>query len=518
MKVNVTVLMDGRETVIPAQTGETILEALARAGIAVSAPCGGLGRCRKCAVRATGEFACEDGARLDGQTVLACRTRFTGDARVRVSESKAEILKTGVSAGEETDGEAGLGVSVDVGTTTLAAYLVERSTGRVLASDARLNPQRPHGADVISRLSFAIESEENAALLQREILAAIDEMTRSMLERAGRAGEEIRCRALVGNTVMMHLLGGYPARPLAFAPFTPAYTALHEKELGGIRTILGGCISGYVGADTLAAALACGLALPAAAEHYTGADDWNVAFTGKGMESNFRSSVFDDAMTALQPGDSVTLTVHLQNTTADAITDWYMTNEVLRSLEESQTVARSGGYTYELTYTGPGGEQATLFSSEAIGGEKDQQAGLGLHEATDSLEDFFYLDQLLAGQSATVTLEVSLDGETQGNAYQDTLAQLQMNFAVELKDVADGGRFDSNYTDTVSSHGRRLGKNTRSGRRVYVTRIPQTGDESHPLVVALVCGISGLALLALGLAKLRKSKRDTPKKKEEPHT
>ena len=39
MKVNVTVLMDGRETVIPAQTGETILEALARAGIAVSAPC-----------------------------------------------------------------------------------------------------------------------------------------------------------------------------------------------------------------------------------------------------------------------------------------------------------------------------------------------------------------------------------------------------------------------------------------------------------------------------------------------
>lgn len=259
MKVNVTVLRDGRETVVSAQTGETILEALARAGIAVSAPCGGLGRCRKCAVRATGALACEDGARLDEQTVLACRTRLAGDARVCLSESKAEILQTGISTGNETDGEAGLGVSVDVGTTTLAAYLVERSTGRVLASDARLNPQRPHGADVISRLSFAIEGEENAALLQREILAAIDEMTRSMLERVERAGEEIRCRALVGNTVMMHLLGGYPARSLAFAPFTPAYTALHEKMLGGVRTILGGCISGYVGADTLAAALACGL-------------------------------------------------------------------------------------------------------------------------------------------------------------------------------------------------------------------------------------------------------------------
>ena len=259
MKVNVTVLRDGRETVVSAQTGETILEALARAGIAVSAPCGGLGRCRKCAVRATGALACEDGARLDEQTVLACRTRLAGDARVCLSESKAEILQTGISTGNETDGEAGLGVSVDVGTTTLAAYLVERSTGRVLASDARLNPQRPHGADVISRLSFAIEGEENAALLQREILAAIDEMTRSMLERVERAGEGIRCRALVGNTVMMHLLGGYPARSLAFAPFTPAYTALHEKTLGGVRTILGGCISGYVGADTVGCVLASGL-------------------------------------------------------------------------------------------------------------------------------------------------------------------------------------------------------------------------------------------------------------------
>ena len=145
----------------------------------------------------------------------------------------------------------------------------------------------------------------------------------------------------------------------------------------------------------LTAALACSMAMPAAAEHYTGADNWNVAFTGKAMESNFKSSVFDDAMTALQPGDSVSLTVHLQNTSTE-ITDWYMTNEVLRSLEESQQVARSGGYTYELTYTGPNGEQAVLFSSEAIGGEKDQQAGLGLHEATDSLEDFFYLDRLLA--------------------------------------------------------------------------------------------------------------------------
>lgn len=259
MRVNITVLMEGRETIVPAQTGETLLEALARAGIAVSAPCGGLGRCRKCAVRATGALICEPGARLDEQTVLACRARLAGDVRVCVSETRTEILKKGIFPEEETDGEAGLGVSVDVGTTTLAAYLVERGTGHVLASDARLNPQRSHGADVISRLSFALEGTENAALLQREVLAAIDDMTQSMLREAGREGEEILRRALVGNTVMLHLLAGYPARSLAFAPFTPSYTALHERMLSGVRTILGGCVSGYVGADTLAAALACGL-------------------------------------------------------------------------------------------------------------------------------------------------------------------------------------------------------------------------------------------------------------------
>lgn len=92
-----------------------------------------------------------------------------------------------------------------------------------------------------------------------------------------------------------------------------------------------------------------------------------------------------------------------------------------------------------------------------------------------------------------------------------------MNFAAELKDVADGGRLTQLHRHRQQPR-TPLGKNTRSGRKVYVTRIPQTGDESHPLVIAAICGISGPCPAGAGSAKLRKSKRDTPKKKEEPHT
>ena len=44
---------------------------------------------------------------------------------------------------------------------------------------------------------------------------------------------------------------------------------------------------------------------------------------------------------------------------------------------------------------------------------------------------FFYLKTLEPGESGNVKLLVGLDGESQGNVYQDTLAKLMMNFAVE---------------------------------------------------------------------------------------
>ena len=154
------------------------------------------------------------------------------------------------------------------------------------------------------------------------------------------------------------------------------------------------------------------------------------SFTGKEMVSSFDSNKLAVSVSEMQPGDEVTFSVNIKND-SDISTKWYMSNDVLSSLEDAQSVAENGGYTYILTYTDPDGKEDTIYSSTSVGGEKETTAGKGLNEATNSLDDFFSLDTLEPGENGAVNLTVGLDGESQGNIYQDTLAKLMMNFAVE---------------------------------------------------------------------------------------
>ena len=211
--------------------------------------------------------------------------------------------------------------------------------------------------------------------------------------------------------------------------------------------------------------------LPAGAETFYGDDSWNVTFNGSKMVSSFHSSDIDDVILQIEPGDAAIIHVTLKNTSRKD-THWYMTNEILRSLEDSQTVAEGGAYGYTLTYAGPSGEMRAFFDSDAVGGEGITGTGEGLHQIPDALNDYFYVGKLSPNQSGTITLGVRLDGETQGNAYQDTLAKLQMQFAVE--------------------------ENTS------ISTIPQTGDPSRILLFAWVMLVSGLCLLGIAISRWRK--------------
>lgn len=184
----------------------------------------------------------------------------------------------------------------------------------------------------------------------------------------------------------------------------------------------------------LAVSLAVSMPLAAQAETMQGDPDWAVTFMeGNKMESNFGVSDLDDMIYGMQPGDNVIIEMALKNENS-ATTDWYMTNKVLRSLEETteNEGASGGAYTYRLLYVDKDGQENSLFDSDTVGGEGESGAGEGLHQATDATKEYMYLDTLAKGQGGHITLEVALDGETQGNDYQDTLADLQMNFAVEL--------------------------------------------------------------------------------------
>ena len=251
----------------------------------------------------------------------------------------------------------------------------------------------------------------------------------------------------------------------------------------------------------LAALFLLAAATPAMAETYTGGSGWAVVFTADNkMESTFTTGDLTDAVYGMQPGDTILLSLELENRNG-ATTDWYMTNQVLQSLEDKNANARGGAYTYRLAYTAPDGQTVTtLYDSDTVGGEAENSApgiGLGLHEATSALKDYFYLDTLKKEEGGSIALEVALDGETQNNDYQDTLADLQMNFAVELRPSSPsggGGGGNPSPIDLLRSNVVRM-----SG--------VQTGDMTRPLVYAGIMTVSGLLLLALAVWFFRENRR-----------
>lgn len=172
--------------------------------------------------------------------------------------------------------------------------------------------------------------------------------------------------------------------------------------------------------------------VPAFAETLTSNTPWTVTFTsGQKMETNFNSNDIAQMVNDIQPGDTAEIAISLKNEYSEA-TNWYMTNKILQSLEDTAESAKGGAYAYDLTYVAPNGESTTLFSSETVGGDTAAGENAGLKEVSGAMDDYFLLGELSRGQNAKVQLAVSLDGETQGNAYQQALADLSMDFAVEI--------------------------------------------------------------------------------------
>ena len=219
------------------------------------------------------------------------------------------------------------------------------------------------------------------------------------------------------------------------------------------------------------------LTLPLAvyADHLSGGSGWTVEFTkDEKLESNFSSSSIADAARGLQPGDDLTVTIRLINSSGKTA-DWYMLNEIIRSLEDTQANAAGGAYTYQLTYAPSVGPLVTLYDSETVGGELNGSEPEGLNEVDSALKNYMALETMRSGNSGTVTLKVSLDGETQGNSYQDSLADLRMRFAVELTPIG---------------------------------KIIKTGDESmnvSPFYIGMA--VSGLLFLVLAVDGLRQRKK-----------
>lgn len=201
------------------------------------------------------------------------------------------------------------------------------------------------------------------------------------------------------------------------------------------------------------AALLLGLAPIAAiaeGEHHSGGSGWEVTFTSdKQMKSTFDDKDLADSISGVLPGDDLTLKVALKNEHAKA-TDWYMSNEVARAFEEDAG-ASGGAYTYRLTYTDASGKSTVIYDSDTVGGDVADGGRVGMAEATEAMEGYFYLGQIAPGKGGSVELYVLLDGETQGNAYMDALARLRMNFAVDVVEAEPKQERKTVYRTTPST-------------------------------------------------------------------
>ncbi|MBI4285177.1 MAG: DUF4445 domain-containing protein [Chloroflexi bacterium] len=157
-----------------------------------------------------------------------------------------------------------LGLAVDLGTTKIAGYLVDLTTGRTLASDAIMNPQSEFGEDIISRLTRALESTDNQLRLQAVVVEALNRLAADFCQRVNAGHHEIAEAVIVGNTAMHHLLLGLPVGQLAAAPFVPAVSGaldIKSRDIGlriapGAYVHLLPNIAGFVGADHVADLLA----------------------------------------------------------------------------------------------------------------------------------------------------------------------------------------------------------------------------------------------------------------------
>jgi uncharacterized 2Fe-2S/4Fe-4S cluster protein (DUF4445 family) len=407
----VTLLPANQTVEVP--TGSLVAEAIQRAGLDIAQPCGGQGRCGRCAVfvqgdgarrRSTLRLSAED---LESGFALACQTVIEGDLTVSIPEQERierrlvtdktakaievpfpydqglqgvrafrvylpepsfqdnkddlarleiALAAAGYPSAEvplalvrrlgnvvrESDwspwvvleaetwnrpsGPARLidlaadpiepvALAIDIGTTTVSAYLVDLVTGEVLGSSAEYNGQIHCGEDVISRIIYA-SRDGGLAELSRRVRETIAELLERLEKRTGVSPDHIYKATVAGNTTMAHLFLGLPPSSIRLAPYIPtvnmpAPILAQEIELGINPLASVDCLPGvasYVGSDITAGVLASGLSetgqltlfidIGTNGEIVLGTHDWQVAcacsagpaFEGAGVVNGMRAT------------------------------------------------------------------------------------------------------------------------------------------------------------------------------------------------------------------------------------
>lgn len=260
----VRIQLEPSGTVVELPSGASLSSPLSLHGIEF--PCGGTGLCGGCRVRVLQGslpvteqdslfFSAED---LASGWRLACQAVAGMPLVLECEQWHMEILSDNFALSGR--GKEGLGIAVDLGTTTIAAQLVDLATANVLGVQAELNPQSPFGSDVMSRIRAALSGAD----LATNVRASIGSMIAAL---AGHRKDEIFEVVLVGNSVMHHLFSKLDVEPLSHAPFYSPNLGEQRFSAAELNWCLppsccirfAHCLGGFVGSDILAGIIAVGM-------------------------------------------------------------------------------------------------------------------------------------------------------------------------------------------------------------------------------------------------------------------
>ncbi|NHJ14608.1 MAG: DUF4445 domain-containing protein [Candidatus Thorarchaeota archaeon] len=250
----------------------TVFEAARLLGLALPSECGGRGTCGKCVVEiqpmttpTSSDEALLVKEELKEGIRLACMARPSASARITIPQpsGSTKILLDGRSSrGFEVDEGLGgqFGVALDIGTTTIAAYLLSLEDGTQIAQAASLNPQVAYGEDVMSRITYALQETGGEQTLHLLVLSEAEKLIDRMAVAAEINSENVTRLSIVGNPAMHHFFLGLDTSSLGRAPYRPVVKESITKMGGNIgisrardaEVFFAPNIAGFVGGDTAA--------------------------------------------------------------------------------------------------------------------------------------------------------------------------------------------------------------------------------------------------------------------------
>lgn len=265
---HVTFVPAGRS--VEVEPGTRLLDAAGRAGVVLVAPCGGRGACGRCAVTVIEGALAEPDERerkalararvKDPRIRLSCFAQVVGDVTVRPIAGSAVQPQRQARVASAVRVAAG----VDLGTTTVAAWLIDTERRIVVAKSRVPNMQARFGGDVLSRVSAAQSGE--LAPLTSDARASLHDALDQAAAQAGVLPDAIERIAIAGNTAMISLLVGADVAGLSAHPFQHTLSGQEpsaEELLGAVyahaEVVLVPPVAAFVGGDLIAGLVAEGL-------------------------------------------------------------------------------------------------------------------------------------------------------------------------------------------------------------------------------------------------------------------